>query len=178
MASFSALNFLIIINAIVCTLTNTIDSMLQQKNKINGSLFCTICKGPVSKNAKHCFQCNKCTQEFDHHCDFLNTCIGGKNYRYFFILIVCLNFYKLTKILFAIYLLIISDKYFSIWVTLIIIDILILAVLLFLLGMHIYFFTNKISTNQYILRKRNKNNEINKIDTNRPNLKNINLIST
>ena len=36
---------------------------------------------------KHCSSCNKCIEVFDHHCIWLNNCIGKKNYFHFLILI-------------------------------------------------------------------------------------------
>jgi palmitoyltransferase len=38
--------------------------------------------------SKHCGQCNRCTSGFDHHCRYLNNCIGEQNYEYFFKLII------------------------------------------------------------------------------------------
>ena len=38
---------------------------------------CAICLTNVSKTAKHCRSCNRCVDDFDHHCPYVNNCVGG-----------------------------------------------------------------------------------------------------
>ena len=46
-------------------------------------LFCNICDAYVQAKTKHCGPCNRCCEEFDHHCVWLNNCIGTQNYSNF-----------------------------------------------------------------------------------------------
>jgi len=54
-------------------------------------MYCKDCK-KWFKGARrwHCRKgCNKCSAEFDHHCPYLNQCVSGFNYKYFFTLLCC-----------------------------------------------------------------------------------------
>lgn len=49
-----------------------------------GSLsICRLCKSNVSKTSKHCVPCGRCVNSFDHHCKWVNNCIGARNYKHF-----------------------------------------------------------------------------------------------
>lgn len=50
--------------------------------------YCYICETQVLPKSKHCGTCNKCVSDFDHHCKWLNNCVGGKNYKFFLLLLV------------------------------------------------------------------------------------------
>lgn len=47
-----------------------------------------ICGSSAERCNAYCIDCNKTIYQIDHHCSFLNTCIGGKNYLYFIVLIL------------------------------------------------------------------------------------------
>nr|NP_001245821.1 uncharacterized protein Dmel_CG17075, isoform B [Drosophila melanogaster]NP_608508.1 uncharacterized protein Dmel_CG17075, isoform A [Drosophila melanogaster]AAF51524.1 uncharacterized protein Dmel_CG17075, isoform A [Drosophila melanogaster]AFH03498.1 uncharacterized protein Dmel_CG17075, isoform B [Drosophila melanogaster] len=50
---------------------------------------CHLCNIRTSSNrTKHCSVCNKCVGKFDHHCKWLNHCIGSRNYVAFLMCVV------------------------------------------------------------------------------------------
>lgn len=57
-------------------------------NIISNCSFCTICCSNINRRSRHCRQCNFCTEGFDHHCKWINNCIGKENYCYFFSLLI------------------------------------------------------------------------------------------
>lgn len=62
-----------------------IDTRTMQGEKV---FVCDICMTHVNDaNSKHCGSCNRCVSKFDHHCKWLNNCIGDRNYKLFLVLI-------------------------------------------------------------------------------------------
>ena len=58
-------------------------------DKSGYQFYCNLgCDSNVLENSKHCNSCNKCVSGFDHHCIYVNNCIGEANYKSFWNLIV------------------------------------------------------------------------------------------
>ncbi|XP_059052915.1 palmitoyltransferase ZDHHC6 [Achroia grisella] len=45
--------------------------------------FCTVCKGYKAPRSHHCKKCGHCVMKMDHHCPWINCCVGHANHSYF-----------------------------------------------------------------------------------------------
>ncbi|KAJ8768158.1 hypothetical protein K2173_021098 [Erythroxylum novogranatense] len=54
----------------------------------NWSQLCATCKIVRPLRAKHCSTCDRCVEQFDHHCPWVSNCIGKKNKWDFFMFLI------------------------------------------------------------------------------------------
>ena len=59
----------------------------------NATALCPNCKLQRNETSEHCEQCGRCIADFDHHCNWINNCVGGGNHKYYYLYILTLDIY-------------------------------------------------------------------------------------
>ena len=65
--------------------------------------YCPYCIIKKNFKIKHCLICNVCVYRFDHHCFWIDNCIGDKNYYLFYSFVFYMNIFILFNIFISIY---------------------------------------------------------------------------
>lgn len=63
-------------------------SMMQAFDPV---LLCPDCEVIRTTRSRHCSICNKCVERFDHHCPWVNNCVGINNHHYFMMFLVSIT---------------------------------------------------------------------------------------
>ena len=67
---------------------------MQLLEKIDSTQLCPDCKTIKTSRSKHCAVCGHCIERFDHHCPWINNCVGVGNHNYF----ICYVIFQLLVI--------------------------------------------------------------------------------
>ena len=49
------------------------------ENKVHINEYCPYCRVKKTNKVKHCHVCKKCIKGFDHHCNWIDNCVGENN---------------------------------------------------------------------------------------------------
>lgn len=52
---------------------------------------CPTCHVVRPMRARHCYMCGCCVMKLDHHCPWINNCVGHQNHRYFLLFLIYLG---------------------------------------------------------------------------------------
>ena len=71
---------------------------------------CYTCNIIRPARTSHCAECDNCTERFDHHCVWIGTCVGKRNYRYYIVFLFLVNFTAIIQIIISLIILTVSIK--------------------------------------------------------------------
>ena len=80
---------------------NTFLNLIEKGENLNH--YCPHCIIKKNFRIKHCLICNICVYRFDHHCFWVDNCIGDKNYLLFYSFVVYTNIFILFNLFISIY---------------------------------------------------------------------------
>eukprot|EP00057_Strongylocentrotus_purpuratus_P022852 XP_011677326.1 PREDICTED: probable palmitoyltransferase ZDHHC12 [Strongylocentrotus purpuratus] len=61
----------------------------EKKKKDQAQRKCSYCNIKQPVRTKHCEDCGRCVRRFDHHCPWLENCVGERNHRFFWFFLLC-----------------------------------------------------------------------------------------
>ncbi|XP_046919064.2 zinc finger DHHC-type containing 8 [Dermatophagoides farinae] len=123
--------------------------------------WCSTCQFYRPPRCSHCSVCDNCIEKFDHHCPWVNNCIGRRNYRHFFFFLIFLTLHMITIFSWCLIFVInnrniINETAVIVAIALIVIITLFFIPIVGLTGFHIILVARGRTTNEQVTRKFNR----------------------
>ena len=68
-------------------------------DSLEASSLCPDCEVIRTPRCRHCTLCKRCVDRFDHHCPWVNNCIGKGNFIYFYSFVTTQTIYLLSLVI-------------------------------------------------------------------------------
>lgn len=66
-------------------------SFIELLKNVHPCEMCPDCEVLRTPRSRHCAICNRCVERFDHHCPWINNCVGINNHNYFLSFLISLT---------------------------------------------------------------------------------------
>ena len=76
---------------------------LKLVEKFDPNMLCPACEVICTADSRHCYICNQCVERFDHHCPWVNNCVGKGNYAYFYLFVMTQSMYLFSVLLVSVF---------------------------------------------------------------------------
>ncbi|KAJ3372383.1 Palmitoyltransferase zdhhc14 [Kappamyces sp. JEL0680] len=116
--------------------------------------YCTTCNIWRPLRAYHCSDCDACVERQDHHCPWMASCIGKRNYPYFYGFLLTLWSNDAIIASFSIYYLVVRGEIVGIAIALAVFTSLLIWPLSGLAGYHTYLVTTNTTTHEDLKKRR------------------------
>jgi palmitoyltransferase ZDHHC9/14/18 len=119
--------------------------------------FCDTCRIYRPARASHCAQCDRCVVRMDHHCVWLNNCVGKRNYRSFLVYLCSVMLLVLATLALSVALIAVTEAPL-VWPILFILYALLVGGLVGALsGLHCILLLRSQTTREYVKKMRDPN---------------------
>ena len=76
---------------------------MEMLDSIDSTQLCPDCNTIRTSRSRHCSVCKHCIERFDHHCPWINNCVGLKNHKTFYMYILSQTLVVVTAFVQTVY---------------------------------------------------------------------------